>query len=153
MEKLQRKTGEVSLKVIKVRTESDLEIAQSIRYEVFVVGQQVPAEEEIDSFESQSHHFLAFYNSVPVGAARWRFTSNGIKLERFAVLEKYRGLGIGSALVEAVLQDIGKHSEASGKLMYLHSQLSAMRLYSNFGFKKVGEIFQECEIDHYKMIR
>lgn len=130
-----------------------LKQAQEIRYQVFVAGQGVPAEEEIDSYENESFHFLAYADDVPCGAARWRFTEHGVKLERFAVLEKYRGKGVGSALVEAVLHDIARHQLSKGKPLYLHSQLDAMRLYSKYDFEKVGELFQECEIDHYKMIR
>ena len=113
----------------------------------------MPVDEEIDSFESESRHFLAFVDDVPCGAARWRFTEHGVKLERFAVLEEYRGMGVGGALVGAVLKDIQDDPASAGKTMYLHAQVSAMRLYGKFGFEKTGGIFQECAIDHYKMIR
>ena len=142
--------------VIRASSASDPQMliqAQEIRYEVFVVGQGVPAEEEIDSYENESFHFLAYADDVPCGAARWRFTEQGIKLERFAVLEKYRGKGVGSALVEAVLNDIKGRHLSKGKTLYLHSQIEAMKLYSKYDFKKVGELFQECDIDHYKMVR
>jgi len=41
----------------------------------------------------------------------------------------------------------------SGKpiLIYLHSQIAAMPLYEKFGFKQVGETFDECGILHRKM--
>jgi predicted GNAT family N-acyltransferase len=139
--------------VRKIQDKMDLESAMKIRYEVFVIGQNVPAEEEIDQYEGESFHFLALVNNTPVGAARWRFTGKGIKLERFAVLEKYRGKGVGSALVSAVLNDIDTHPRSDGKEQYLHAQLSAMRLYSKFGFTQEGSMFQECDIDHYKMTR
>ena len=140
-----------SIDVLKIQEAGDLEAAKKIRYEVFVIGQQVPVEEEIDQFEEESFHFLALLDGIPAGGARWRFTDRGIKLERFAVLEKYRERGVGSALVEAVLKDIEVHPGAHGKKLYLHAQLSAIRLYSKFGFKKEGSMFQECDIDHYKM--
>jgi len=146
-------TGNLSIEVRKVNDLNSLEWAKKIRTEVFVIGQNVPAEEEIDQYEEISKHFLALVNQTPAGAARWRFTDKGIKLERFAVLNEFRGIGVGSALVKAVLDDIVEHREASDKLMYLHAQLSAVRLYQKFGFKRVGEIFQECDIDHYEMIK
>ncbi len=140
------------VEVIKIVDSADLEIAHRVRYEVFVIGQNVPADEEIDQYEHECRHFLAKVNGIPCGAARWRITDKGVKLERFAVLENYRGQGIGSALVHAVLQDIQKNPELSGRMHYLHAQLSAMSLYSKFGFKPIGEMFQECDIDHYKMV-
>ena len=144
--------GTKVIEVQKVSDEKQIELAKKVRYDVFVIGQGVPAEEEIDSFEDESFHFIAYYNKIPAGAARWRFTDNGVKLERFAVLEDYRSKGIGSALVEAVLKDIDQHPDSANRLRYLHSQLPALKLYRKFGFKEEGAMFQECDIDHYKMI-
>ena len=153
MIKHQAGAGDMVIKVLKVQDQQELDLAQKIRYEVFVIGQNVPANEEIDEFESESFHFLALVNNKPCGAARWRYTDNGVKLERFAVLENFRGLGIGGALVKHVLKDIEQNPNSVGKCLYLHAQLSAMRLYRKFGFKQVGELFQECDIDHYKMVK
>lgn len=139
------------IETIKVISEEELKTAQQIRYEVFVIGQNVPAEEEIDQYEHLCAHFLAKYNGIPCGAARWRKTETGVKLERFAVLENYRKKGVGSALVEAVLEDIATQSDLKNKVLYLHSQISAIHLYEKFGFVKEGNIFQECDIDHYAM--
>lgn len=153
MTRPQAKTGDQIITVKKIDTLQDLEKAKNIRYEVFVIGQNVPADEEIDQYEDESFHFIAYADDIPCGAARWRFTDIGIKLERFAVLEAYRGHGVGSALVSIVLDDIRKNPKSKGKPLYLHAQLDAMNLYGKFGFIKVGELFQECEIDHYKMVK
>ncbi len=141
------------IKVSKIHSDDEMKLAHKIRYNVFVIGQKVPERDEIDQFENESFHFLAYADNTPCGAARWRFTDKGVKLERFAVLERYRSLGIGSALVKEVLIDIQKQPDAKGKVLYLHAQLSAMDLYNKFGFKQVGELFQECDIDHYKMVK
>jgi predicted GNAT family N-acyltransferase len=147
------KATDLAIEVSKIINEEDLVLAHSIRYEVFVIGQHVPAEAEIDQYEDECTHFLARANGTPCGAARWRITQNGVKLERFAVLEAYRSMGIGSALVEAVLRDIETKPETADKTQYLHAQISAMPLYQKFGFRKEGEMFQECDIDHFTMIR
>ena len=153
MANLKGKVDASSLKVKKIHRADNIHQAQQIRYEVFVVGQNVPEESELDEFEDESFHFLAFLYDTPCGAARWRFTEKGIKLERFAVLEGQRGCGVGSALLAFVLDDVRKHPEASGKEIYLNAQISAVKLYSNFGFRKSGELFQECDIDHIKMVK
>ena len=153
MTDLKGKSGKPHVSVKKIQANQKIQQAQQIRYNVFVIGQHVPPEEEIDKFEGESFHFLANYNGIPCGAARWRFTENGIKLERFAVLEEYRGLGVGSALVDTVLKDIDSNPDSNGKQLYLNAQLGAIKLYSKFGFKKEGELFQECDIDHYKMVK
>ncbi len=126
--------------------------AFSIREQVFVQEQHVPADEEYDEFEDSSRHFLAFAEGLPCGTARWRYTDKGIKLERFAVLKDYRSRKVGSALVQALLEDIKNQPQSAGKLLYLHGQLTAMPLYSKFGFTPIGDLFEECNIQHYKMI-
>jgi predicted GNAT family N-acyltransferase len=141
--------------VIEVKhiTEPDqLKKAFHIREIVFVQEQGVPAEEEYDSHETISRHFLALADGEPCGTARWRYTDKGIKLERFAVLEAYRSRKVGSALVKAVLDDIKNQESSKNKMLYLHAQLTAMPLYSKFGFKPIGDMFEECHIKHYKMV-
>jgi len=121
-----------------------------VRKEVFVVEQKVSHEDEFDEFEKVSTHFVALdQNQLPVGAARWRKTDKGIKLERFAVSKEARGQGIGSLLVEAVLNNVKIREKTD--YLYLHAQLDAIPLYSKFGFKKTGPQFEECDIQHFKM--
>ncbi|MFN3996894.1 GNAT family N-acetyltransferase [Algoriphagus sp.] len=136
---------------VKITDESSLRQAFQIRRQVFVIEQKVPASEEYDEFEESATHFLAKLDGIPVGTARWRFTKNGVKLERFAVLAEARGKGVGQALVAAVLEDLNSSPETKDKTRYLHSQLTAVPLYSKFGFEKVGDMFEECNIQHYKM--
>lgn len=141
----------MSLQVNKTTKEEELKSAFKIREEVFVIEQEVDPAAEYDEFEETSTHFLAKLDGNPVGTARWRFTQNGVKLERFAVLKEARGKGIGQALVAEVLNDISTDPNAIGKLKYLHAQLTAVPLYLKFGFEKEGDIFEECKILHYKM--
>uniref|UniRef100_UPI0040485BCE GNAT family N-acetyltransferase n=1 Tax=Algoriphagus sp. TaxID=1872435 RepID=UPI0040485BCE len=137
--------------VEKITTKEGLQAAFDIRELVFVVEQEVDAAEEYDEFEDSSVHFLAKVEGRPVGTARWRFTQNGVKMERFAVLKVARGKGVGQALVAAVLGDIDQHPDTNGKKKYLHAQIHAMPLYAKFGFQVVGDQFEECAILHYKM--
>lgn len=141
-----------AIAVRRATTDDELQTVFSIRKTVFVEEQRVPETEEYDEYEVSSRHFLARSNGEPCGTARWRLTENGVKLERFAVLSDFRGHGVGSALVSAVLADMGKHVGAEGKLRYLHAQVSAMPLYTKFGFTAVGDLFYECDIAHYKMV-
>ena len=133
------------IEVIKIKSQNELDYAHKIRQEVFVVEQQVDERLEYE-FEEESVQFLAKVNHEPAGTARWRKTEKGIKLERFAVLKKFRSSGVGSALLSAIIQDIPENS-----YLYLHAQLSAMGLYSKFGFIAVGNKFIEADIEHFKM--
>ncbi len=133
--------------VRKVNEQADLEKVFAIRRKVFVEEQQCPPELEWMN-EDKSVHFLATFNDIPCGAARWRKTENGHKLERFAVLKEFRGKGIGARLVRAVLADLPR--EASH--IYLNAQLGAVDFYKIMGFKEVGEQFEEAGIIHRQMI-
>ena len=125
----------------------EVRIAFDIRRKVFVDEQHCPPELEYEN-DDKSTHFLAYFNDVPCGAARWRKTENGIKLERFAVLPDFRGKGIGAHLVKEVLNDI----PATPDKVYLNSQLSAMDFYTPFGFIPVGGQFEEAGIMHQQML-
>lgn len=141
----------MSLQVEKITRNDQLKSAYWIREQVFVLEQEVDPKAEYDEFESVSKHFIACLDNKPVGTARWRVTPNGVKLERFAVLKEGRGKGVGQALVSAVLEDINDNPDLKEKKKYLHAQLTAVPLYLKFGFEKVGDLFEECNIMHYKM--
>lgn len=138
--------------VLPISKPEDLEAAFAIRRIVFVEEQQVDAREEYDEYEVSSKHFLARADGTPCGTARWRRTSNGIKLERFAVLSDYRGQGVGKALVRAVLDDVFSQQPEPIEKIYLHAQVTAVPLYAGFGFVAVGPMFEEAGIQHYKMV-
>lgn len=138
------------IQVILISEPHDLQKAYSIREKVFVQEQKVPKEAEYDQHEEVAHHYLATYNGVPAGAARWRITENGIKLERFAVLSSFRNQEIGSAVLKKVLSDV--QAIYPGTTIYLHAQLPAINFYLRHGFLTVGNKFSECDIEHYKMV-
>ncbi len=141
----------LKINIFKADNESLRDKAFRIRKEVFVAEQKVSSEEEFDQFEEVAHHFVALdENGDPVGAARWRPTEKGIKLERFAVKRSHRGKKVGSAILELVLKDIAE-TKGKDQYLYLHAQITAIPLYQKFGFHKVGEQFEECNILHYKM--
>ncbi len=137
------------LQVQKITLPTELEKAFQIRHDVFVIGQNVPSEEEYDTYENVSTHYLATWSGTACGTARWRFTEKGIKLERFAVLERFRNKGVGAAILQLILQDL--HNESQRAYVYMHAQVHAMPFYERFGFVKEGRLFHECDIPHFVM--
>jgi predicted GNAT family N-acyltransferase len=136
----------MSIQIQLITTSDMLQQAFNIRREVFVIEQMVSEIEEYDQ-EDISTHFIALYDGLPVGTARYRTTPNGIKLERFAILKSFRSRSVGSAILQHMLNEL---STFEG-LIYLHAQLTAMGLYSKFGFEAIGDQFEEAGIQHYKM--
>src|ERR1700679_2888993 len=136
------------VQVNRVTDPENLEKLFAIRREVFVGEQNCPPELEWE-FEEESNHFLATVNGEPAGACRWRKTDKGYKLERFAVLGKFRGRGVGQELVRTVLADL----PADASYVYMHAQIQAVPLYEKFNFVKIGDEFEEAGIRHFKMVR
>jgi predicted GNAT family N-acyltransferase len=139
--------------VHKITDLRDLDAAFTIREKVFVGEQNVPADAEYDAHDraATTRHYLAQVDGQPAGAARWRPTENGVKLERFAVLPEFRNQRVGEALVHQVLADVRTEAPDAAQV-YMHAQLRAIPLYERTGFHKVGEMFEECDIQHYKMV-
>lgn len=119
-----------------------------IRTKVFVEEQNVDHRLEYDRHEKESNHYLAYFDSYPCGAARWRVTENGIKLERFAVLGAYRSKGIGLALLNEILSEV----IPANQRIYLHSQITSAGFYLKNGFVEEGEHFWEANIEHVLMV-
>ncbi|MFN5025401.1 MAG: GNAT family N-acetyltransferase [Bacteroidota bacterium] len=133
--------------VVPITDRETLAIAHQIRHRVFVLEQNCPPEIEYE-YEDESHHFLAWVGNAPAGTARWRVTSAGIKLERFAVLEEFRSMGIGKLLLKAVVNDCPRQ----GNKVYLHAQMTAKGFYEKYGFLAEGDTFWEADIEHVKML-
>ncbi|MDZ7742700.1 MAG: GNAT family N-acetyltransferase [Bacteroidota bacterium] len=121
--------------------------AFKIRTLVFVKEQDVDPKIEYDEYENQCQHYLVYLNEEPIGAARWRETEKGIKLERFAILPEYRNKKIGDKLLKHVLKDV----LPKDKYIYLHSQLRSKGVYERNGFVTKGDVFSEADIDHIYM--
>lgn len=138
----------MNVEVIKITNPKELEHAFEIRRKVFEIEQNVSREEEFDENENTSIHFLASVDTVPAGTARWRITKDGIKLERFAVLQEFRNRKVGSQVLKKVLEDV----IPLNKKIYLNAQLRAIPFYEREGFVTEGEIFTEANILHKKMV-
>ena len=121
----------------------------AIRLAVFVAEQKIPFEEEINSLDSEGAHFLALLDDEPTGTARLLLKENGTvgKITRVAVLTKFRGQGIGAALL--------RHIEAvSGiKRFMLDAQEQAMPFYAGLGYAPEGEMFLDGGIPHRQMVK
>jgi predicted GNAT family N-acyltransferase len=138
----------LNIKTFKTSDNALFSAARNIRENVFIVEQKVAENEEFDEFEEESNHYLLMLDDQSIGTARWRRVGDKVKLERFAVLKEYRGKAYGDHLLQAVLKDAQKEARP----IYLHAQLKAIPFYERRGFKPVGDLFVECEIEHYKMV-
>ena len=121
------------------------ELLLTVRREVFVVEQAVPEELEVDGLDDSCTHALAMQGDEPVGAGR---TQRDGHIGRIAVRKAYRGRGIGTRIMRALIAEARRRGLAS---VYLGSQAQARRFYENLGFVAYGEPFEEAGIPHIMM--
>ncbi|MES9981540.1 MAG: GNAT family N-acetyltransferase, partial [Candidatus Thiodiazotropha sp. 6PLUC5] len=123
------------------------ELLRQVREPVFIHEQGVPVSMEWDDNDLVAYHLIALDSQQnPIGTAR--LLGSG-QIGRMAVLQKWRNQGIGTALLMELLQ---RASQVGQEQLFLHAQTSAESFYKNVGFVSIGEIFQEADIPHRKMI-
>ena len=140
--------------MIAIETQPWLEArdaAYAIRYAVFVKEQSIPVELEIDEYDPNAEHALAFVDGQCVATARVYLDQQNpskAKIGRMAVLKEFRGQGIGTALLGEVIR-AGMMQGAS--VFELNAQKSAAPFYAKLQFKPDGAIFDEVDIPHQCM--
>lgn len=82
---------------------NDLLSCLQLRRTVFIEEQNVPEYEEVDGDDPNCEHVLLTIDETPVGAARLKYYDNFIKVQRVCVLEDYRGQGIGSNIINFII--------------------------------------------------
>lgn len=122
-------------------------VATDIRMEVFVREQDVPMDLELDEWDAQSEHALAFDGVLAVATAR---LLPGGRIGRMAVRRAWRGQGIGGAVLERL---IARAAERGMPEVSLHAQQHAASFYRRHGFEATGAPFMEAGIAHVAMVR
>ncbi|MCU1591331.1 MAG: family N-acetyltransferase [Frankiales bacterium] len=123
----------------------ELEQAHALRHEVFVVGQNVPIELEIDAIDPRCDHAVALVDDVVVGTGR--LLPNGT-IGRMAVAEGNRGQRIGAAVLAALEEQAAARGHDA---VELHAQLHAAGFYDRAGYERVGDVYLEAGIQHVTM--
>ena len=117
-----------------------MDAAHAIRKEVFVIGQNVPPEIEWDEFEESATHLICEIDGKIVGTGRISYFDKNkkVKVERVAVLEPYRNLGIGTEIVRFQIQEAKKvhHNQHGGEKDFFE-----IRYLSHFFLLKILMIF------------
>ncbi|MGV3467357.1 MAG: GNAT family N-acetyltransferase [Heyndrickxia sp.] len=136
------------MEVIVAKTDAQYEDALAVRKEVFVGEQNVPTELEIDEYENEAVHFVAYDDGEPVGAGRFRRKGEIAKVERICVLKSRRGEHIGEAIMKAIENEAIK---AGFNTLVLNAQTHAIPFYEKLGYGITSEEFQEAGIPHVEM--
>lgn len=122
--------------------------AEPIRSTVFVEEQKVPVEMEIDQWDPQCLHAVAF-DDAGSAVGTGRLLPDG-HIGRMAVLPSARGTGVGSALLSALMDAarLRGHREA-----VLSAQTHAISFYRRYGYDVISGEYLDAGIPHVDMRR
>jgi len=118
---------------------------KSIRFEVFVDEQKVPAESEVDEHDPRSIHAIAWADGVAAGCGR--LLPDG-HIGRMAVRKPFRGQGVGAALLVHLIERARQRGDDQ---VVLSAQTHAIGFYEKFGFVVENGEYLDCDIPHRDM--
>lgn len=136
------------IEIIKVKNDSEMQLAFDIRREVFIEEQGVPEELEMDELDREATHVLAYVNGEPAGCGRLLLDGSDAVIGRVAVKKSLRRTGIGSGICRLL---ITLAAERGARNIHLNAMLTAVDFYARLGFEKVGDNFMEAGIEHVRM--
>jgi ElaA protein len=132
-------------------TVAELYAIYALRVRVFVV-EQACAYQEVDELDPLARHLwaaaepdgriLAYLRIIPAGAKYPELC-----IGRVATAPEARGTGLGRELVQRALALIGDAPLRIGAQAYLE------RFWSDFGFVRVSDVYDEDGIPHIEMTR
>ena len=103
---------------------------RAVRTPVFIEEQAVAPAFEWDEMDATAVHLLASLNGEPIGCLR---IIDYYKIGRMAVLKKFRGIGLGTALLLEAVETCKKHGS---KQIALSAQTHAITFYEKAGDRK-----------------
>jgi len=129
----------------------------ALRQEVFVVEQR-SIYQDVDGYDPGAHHLLGI-GDTPDGprlAAYLRVLPPGLKypeasLGRVVTAPHTRSHGYGRELVGKGLEFLAAHH--AGVPIRIGAQNYLRRFYEGFGFRAVGDVYDEDGIPHIDMVR
>ena len=135
-------------RLLQVPWTSHEEALLAIRFEVFVEGQNVPHDEEVDGLDPDCVHVLVEADDG-TAVATGRLLPDA-HIGRMAVREPWRGQGLGGAVLEALVSAARKRGDPK---VVLAAQTHAIPFYARHGFRVYGPVFDDAGIPHRWMDR
>jgi len=119
---------------------------RAVREAVFIREQGIAPELEWDGLDEGCRHVLVLsLQGAAIGCGR--MCSDG-HIGRIAVLPKWRGQKVGTAIVEAMLDYARTHGYAE---VDVDAQTQAVSFYHSFDFIEEGAVFMDAGLPHIKM--
>jgi len=120
--------------VTVVHTLEEMLRVMTIRGAVYIAEQDCPYREEFEGNDFSGNHLLAYVGDEPAACLRIRYFADFAKLERLAVLKRFRQRGLGTHLMRTGI-DLCR---AKGYTkIYGHAQTRLLKYYKEMGFRPV----------------
>ena len=146
-------SAEAPFELRMVANPVELATVVDIRRRVFGNEQRILLPRYQDPEDAFSFNLLAYVGTEAVGTGRLSPAyerANIPTITWVATLAAYRGRGIGTALVAALIQEA---DDRDYEAIFLNSQVHANPIYESFGFKPLGHAQTIHGIPHQAMIR
>jgi len=132
-----------------VASDVELQEAFEVRRQVFVREQGISEGLVFDEHDEEALHMVVKDGERVIGTARVQFpATNQAKLERMAILKRYRREGIGRGFL-LFLDAVWKDKQV--QQVILHAQFKVVPFFKSCGFDEAGLPFREAGIKHVKM--
>jgi len=122
---------------------------------VFVVGQKITAEPEVDGRDCECAHLMLWKHHEDentahpqgqlLGTARIFVDGAPPTIGRVAIHPDFQGQGLGTRLMRAAQASLAGHPAE------LHAQAHLQAWYTSLGWRRVGDVFFEADIPHILM--
>ncbi len=136
----------IQFNIQKVTWQTHAVQLKAVREQVFIVEQHVPVDLEWDGLDEAAQHLLA-HNDAGEAIGCARLIGDG-SIGRMAVLKPSRGLGVGTALLNAA---IAQYQQQGVQVITLSAQMHAIHFYEKSGFEVCSEPYLDAGILHVDM--
>ena len=142
---------EHSLSVVWSSPGSPCPEGDSIRTHVFVDEQGYTPELEFDESDQSCWHLVTYQNGAPMATGRLIEGGNhSWHLGRIAVEKPLRGIGLGTFLVQCMIE---KAADLGAEQLLLGAQCRARGFYEKLGFRVCGGEYMDGHVPHVPMCR
>ena len=124
---------QVNFEIKVVRNLDELQSVFAIRAATYMAEQCCPFAEEFDGNDLTGTHLLGYVDGEPAGCLRIRYFGEFAKIERLAVLAKFRTTTLALRLARS---GVNFTQQKGYKRLYGHSAERLMKFWERVGFRK-----------------
>jgi len=136
------------LEAFCVSTPDQMTKALALRAAVFMIEQKCPYEEEFDGNDFAGAHVLGLVDGEPAAVMRIRYFGQFAKLERLAVLQRYRHTLITNKVIETAIELARRKGF---RRMYAQVQTRLHAFWKRYGFRPRDRTFVFSDYEYVEI--